>query len=1239
MASRILLFLVIAWVGAARAGERDATGSPDGGDAVRADAAAQDASSDGIGGAAAADTVEAQDSGGGEGAPRSESGDDGAQGSTTPHGEAPDAAEPGPFDAPTVLLDEVPLLTRASLPEGAAEIDAAAAALSERLAALGSELVLLQGLSGAVEPTPAADEVASAPYVAAVAPEGPRAAYFQDDPFEPGPGERLARRLEGRTDALRASLDGAPALAAALEDELSAAVARVWACAEACAESREAVRLARARVALLALHVQVAEAELALARAQRAWVERAAAWTEAEARRREAWERAQREEEERAAEHQAQRAEAEAARLAREKAERDAEELAKQRQESQAALERAKARQEEFLRTQKAEELKRQRDRDLEQLYQDIVDLTGRHGVAVEELSRLAALREAQRLQAMEFIDLALKEDAHVAGLLRKVAAGELEPRVLGARSDELAQRLRRARAARGDPALEEASARADLAAAELRSRLGDVELVATEPVEDAELHDKRLELARASAALAQVSLDAAAADRDRLAIMADLRKAERTLYSSLLRRIAPHLPPAHRAPVALGPAFADGLFDNLADLAERLSDLLAMRLEDLREVPGRLSTWKGATGLVWSLGEVIVLLLVALWVRRRLPEWMVRVVQGAGANPWLRRNLAAVVTLAKIVTATGRPAILLLLAFLVGDVAGRRTPEVEAALFVLSWYFVWRMATDLLRALFLPAVPPRDGTTLASIDPAPILRIATHGATAWRSAWAVTHYVIIRLAVLTGIELLLGQFYLHRALTLLFDLGLVALVVWLMLAWRSTLLGRFAEAAPPTWARTIRWVSRNRDRLSGVAAVPPVVVWLLLVRAWPFLRQKLRESKVSRSLANYILRRRMERAKDDQAEAAPADAPAPQLPAELLSCFTLSPLHDEPWLVPRGGTVDVILQTRSGWEEARSLGAVAVIAEPGLGKTTILNQVARRLGPGGVRRVHFDRRVSTERQLIAAFARALGLDAVPGSIDQLRDCIQAVPETTWLVDDAHRLFLKVIGGMEALDAFFELIAATSRDRFWVVTFDSFTWYFIQSLRAGRVPFARVLKERPWTEDEVRQLVTLRTRAAGYHVTFEDLVVSRGEAGAAAHYQVVKTAEGYYRLLCDYADGNPAIVINYWLRSLTPSGPRRLSVGLFSRRSTESLATAGDEVLFTFSAIAEHSGIPIAELARVLGFEEAAVERTVQRGIEDGLLARVGPQGQTRIVIHFDSFRQVVSLLRAKNFIYFSQRE
>ena len=1100
-----------------------------------------------------------------------------------------------------------------------------------------------------------------APFVPFPPPLGPGKPYFPEDPTILTENVALAKSLDDHATDLRARLEGVPTLRESLEAELFSAVAREWACGApgpttgaSCRARRAAVDAARARLAIVAIHVEVARAELSLVGAQRDWIQRLGDWGRSEAQRKDEWDRTRIElERKAAAEQAAKRAEAEAAaaetaRLAQEKAARDAEELAKQKQQSLAALEKAKSDQERFLLKQKAEEDQRQRDRELAQLYQEIVDVTGKQTSAIEELTKRSELREIQREKAKEFIDFALKEDIHTTGLIRKVKDGELEAKVLDAKHEEFAQRLDRARAALGDSGLDDAEARVETATAELRSRNGDVEVSETETVKDVELHTKRLELVHIRADLAQTNLDATVAERDRIAIVADLRKAERIYYSSLLRRIAPYLSSEYRAKVlAVGGSFAEGLFKNLIDLGERLTDLLRWRLDDLRELPTRLSSWKGATAVVWYMGELAVLLLVALWARKRLPMWMVQLVQGAGSNPWLRRNLPIVVMVAKVINAIGRPFILLLASHLIGRAMGATIPEVAAALFAATWFFSWRMFIELLRVLFLPAEPPKDGEpeTLASIDPAPIIRITGPQAeTAYRSAWGMLHYLILRNAVLIGVEALLGRFYLYRGMTNLFDLGFAVLAVYLMLAWRSALLGRFAAAAPPTWGRLIAWVKRNQDTILGVVAVPPIVVWLLLVRAWPFLRQKLRESSASRSMANYLLRRRMERAKDEaetetstkRDERAPA---GDGLPEDFTRYFELTPLVDEPWLVPQDKTIDTVLEMRAAWEPLPTLGAVGIAAEPGLGKTTILNRLERRLPPGSVRRLHFDRRVRTERQLIIAFAEELGLDEVPTSLDELRDRIMDAPETTWLIDDAHRLFLKVIGGMEALDAFFDLIAATCRERFWVVTFDSFTWYFIQSLRKGRIPFARVLMERKWSEEQVQELVMARTRAAGYEVTFEDLVVTRGDDGAAATYQVVKTAEGYYRLLCDYADGNPAIVLNYWLRSLTPRGGRQFSVGLFGRRSAEMLIGASDDMLFTFTSIAEHSGMPIPDLARVLGYEEALVERYIRRGIEGGLLAQIGTQPKDRVVIHFDAFRQVISLLRAKNFIYFSHKE
>ena len=101
---------------------------------------------------------------------------------------------------------------------------------------------------------------------------------------------------------------------------------------------------------------------------------------------------------------------------------------------------------------------------------------------------------------------------------------------------------------------------------------------------------------------------------------------------------------------------------------------------------------------------------------------------------------------------------------------------------------------------------------------------------------------------------------------------------------------------------------------------------------------------------------------------------------------------------------------------------------------------------------------------------------------------------------------------------------------------------------------------------------------------FRNLLV-RTTGSHTGRFEIVKTARGFYRLLNEFSQGNPAVAMHYWLESLKMRRNRRVEVSLFSKPDDTALRDLDERQLFALTAIAQHDNLNADELARVVEIE------------------------------------------------------
>ncbi len=535
---------------------------------------------------------------------------------------------------------------------------------------------------------------------------------------------------------------------------------------------------------------------------------------------------------------------------------------------------------------------------------------------------------------------------------------------------------------------------------------------------------------------------------------------------------------------------------------------------------------------------------------------------------------------------------------------------EVRIVLSVLSWTFGAGFIVDTIDAL-------------ASSDKARASRIPDVDTSSLRLR---SLRLVARTVVAFGLVLVLSSMVVGRGTIYRWVLStcwLAALPIALVLVrwWREVVFRRTEVVRKKSAFQ--HWVLSNRGGWRSLLAATAGGVHLFSLGAVRASRTWVSRFDLTRRLLAYLFRRELTRL-------GPGRSLAPTTPIAADLFAALGPeTRSASWVTtdadaPLTGIVSHLRET--------SGRTVAVVGERGMGKTTTLRRIAGTRGAA----LLLDAGASGVPGLRAALAGHLGLGA-DLSLDELAGAlvdggrIRAV-----LVDDVQHFVQPITGGLAAFD---ELLAVATRHAAtvtWIFAFDSVIWPFLERARDTKPSFDEVLRLAPWREEEIVALLRARTEQAGASPSFERLLdhlpadADEVDIEEATEHR----AADYYRLLWDYAHGNPGVALHMWRRSLAvddTSGPAAgLVVGLFSALDISDFESLPDRTVFVLRAVLQLCPATPAQIARATMLRPADVADALRYALGRGYV-EVHDDGSFRVT--WTWFRAMTVFLQRRHLL------
>jgi hypothetical protein len=403
------------------------------------------------------------------------------------------------------------------------------------------------------------------------------------------------------------------------------------------------------------------------------------------------------------------------------------------------------------------------------------------------------------------------------------------------------------------------------------------------------------------------------------------------------------------------------------------------------------------------------------------------------------------------------------------------------------------------------------------------------------------------------------------------------------------------------------RWQTRL-NKLFGRTVERGRLLWLRVLHLWYTLRPVL---GLKQDIQETQLRLSDLPSPSEMAEQARA------LPPIYRRLFTPEPLLSREFLVARDEEFRLLQNALERWQSGRT-ASVAIVGPEGSGKSSLLNCLENELDTSIlVTHVHVTERVRTVSELCRLFARTFEMAPAPDRVEGLIAALLTVSRRVVIVEQAHHLLLRVIGGREVLEAFFRLMMATHNHFLWLVSSRQYPWQRMEYLLDARRYFTSVIQCAFHDENELREALLRRERVTGHELHYAEgnrpgarirkLRLSHPLESAAVQQAL---SEEYFARLYELSGGNMSAALFFWLQSLRAGADGRMTVEPCITIDDSFIQNLDRRYHFTLAEVVGHGTLSVAEHGEIFRLDETSSRLRLHYLYQIRLLEIVGdPSG------------------------------
>ncbi len=374
--------------------------------------------------------------------------------------------------------------------------------------------------------------------------------------------------------------------------------------------------------------------------------------------------------------------------------------------------------------------------------------------------------------------------------------------------------------------------------------------------------------------------------------------------------------------------------------------------------------------------------------------------------------------------------------------------------------------------------------------------------------------------------------------------------------------------------------------------------------------------------------------------------------PARYQRAFLDLPLTDPEHMIARESLAEALAQDVSEWS-AGGASQVALVGDPGAGKSTFLNWLHKHLGgKAPVVRLRFANRPETPEVLLRELASALSLPAEAGLSEiALIEAVCAGERRVVLFDDAGRIALRVPNRSAVMRCFLHILLHTRGKVLWVAAFRTRMWDRLVYQHEIDGCFSSVHEVKFFSRSELAAALAQRMRRTGLAVAIasdddkdrsedrrdkaagekrvaasgteqlanpeaaavretaerEAVEAARAAEEAAAIAESEKRLGKYFEEAHGYSDGQFPLALYYWAqRAQFDEAGQQIVVADEPRKIPDPRLPGGVQERLSLAELMVHGELSAREHAAVFQWSEPESRLLLERLASAGWLIREG---------------------------------
>ncbi|MFS1437510.1 ATP-binding protein [Shewanella sp. 10N.286.48.A6] len=257
-------------------------------------------------------------------------------------------------------------------------------------------------------------------------------------------------------------------------------------------------------------------------------------------------------------------------------------------------------------------------------------------------------------------------------------------------------------------------------------------------------------------------------------------------------------------------------------------------------------------------------------------------------------------------------------------------------------------------------------------------------------------------------------------------------------------------------------------------------------------------------------------------------------------------------------------------WQQQKG-ELTAVIGPFGAGISTLLNQFHQQYTHSyNVTYLSFYHGVLSTKEAIANLCYCFNITDEPNSITAAIAVINQQPQQIIIIDDLHKLMLRMMGNYQALVTFATILMETRQHHCWILGCETFVWHRLSSQYSITNFVKSIIKMDYFTQQELSEILKQKTDKIPLKINN----LSPEEASNGAFDSLCKQ-------LHQASDGHPKLASVLLHAAMVDDGNSPINLSPISSPDLSSLKQCIDEDLFSLAELYVHGGLRVFQHADI----------------------------------------------------------